>query len=908
MSKSQSSNNPYPTLPEIREQLDESIQLGGVDPTANPTLVINQDAVTGVAGNELTNSGTWGHPTVPDNVSLTVDFGAIIQNNDGTWTWTGTVDIEDDQRVVLVVARVGTKATTGEFTLNVTENSAPAIVGPGSGNATEGQQTSLSGTWSDPDSTGTPTMVASVGNVTVNANGTWEWTYTPTIGDDGSTVTITVSDGLATNEITFTLNVNPASATPPLVSLQVEPTINPSIVFVRKVARSRVLGASIADETLSVVDGGTVTPLTLRADVANLEQWQGKTVTIRYRAVDSSGASSALLESTVTVPSYTDTVLVHQGGGGDFTLLSTALSSTPASVRIEVAPGTYKVQVGGEAARMNANGIDGRTIVARDGLGTVIIDGNSPNKTQNNVILTGGGITATRFQDLRFFDCSWIFTLDANSSDVVIDNCVAANCKDRAFYVAGATRVRMNGCEGFGTSGNFDGSPFLLVSGSDIEYWECNSHDNVNGDGYGLSGADDVRVTRCDAGASARQGLRTGNGLTNCVIDGGTWNSARGSGIQIEAFEGGIGQNVVIKNASITLASFSDGECGAWFDEVQGALIQDCVITLSGSGVRVDGDAEPWVANTTYVQDRLVSYVGPDATDGIYQRTAADGSEATFPGDGATYTFINAHTAETFPSGGRSERVVLRFNRIFLNDASADNTGWAGDLNGIETNRCNRVAIYNNTLKDNGSTLINGSTQSGAAFNSKNDEPGGNEDNNISFFNNVIDGQSDTANSRGRMIILNRLAAMKEMDFNTYHDPPTASAYEIETVSRNFAAHQSFMATNGGFEADSEEADPLLDANHSPQTGSPVLNTARATTTVTAINGSVLTVGNADCFHVQSNHEEWILLEDEDVEITAIDHVNSTITVSSVPAGTSVGSEVRPFRLSKDRGAVQVTT
>jgi Bacterial Ig domain len=74
----------------------------------------------------------------------------------------------------------------------------------------EGDTATNSGTYDDVDGD-TVTVSASVGTVTTNPDGTWDWSFDTTDGpDESQTVTITASDGTAGDEatVTFSLTVN----------------------------------------------------------------------------------------------------------------------------------------------------------------------------------------------------------------------------------------------------------------------------------------------------------------------------------------------------------------------------------------------------------------------------------------------------------------------------------------------------------------------------------------------------------------------------------------------------------------------------------------------------------------------------------------------------------------------------
>ena len=68
---------------------------------------------------------------------------------------------------------------------------------------------SNTGTWSDPEGN-TVTLTASLGTVVKNANGTWDWSYTPTTKLVNQAVTITANDGTNTSTVSFTITANVA--------------------------------------------------------------------------------------------------------------------------------------------------------------------------------------------------------------------------------------------------------------------------------------------------------------------------------------------------------------------------------------------------------------------------------------------------------------------------------------------------------------------------------------------------------------------------------------------------------------------------------------------------------------------------------------------------------------------------
>ena len=79
----------------------------------------------------------------------------------------------------------------------------------------EGETATNSGSWSDPGVNDNVVVSASVGNVTTNANGTWDWSYVTSDGpDDSQSVTITATDKDGDWESqTFPLTVNNVAPT-----------------------------------------------------------------------------------------------------------------------------------------------------------------------------------------------------------------------------------------------------------------------------------------------------------------------------------------------------------------------------------------------------------------------------------------------------------------------------------------------------------------------------------------------------------------------------------------------------------------------------------------------------------------------------------------------------------------------
>jgi FG-GAP repeat len=166
-------------------------------------------AVSAVEGQIVQNSGRYRLENAT-TVALSASSGTIVDNLDGTWSWSwSTIDGPDDSNTVIVTATFdGTTDFTHEFAANVLN--APPILAANAPNVTtfEGSPATHSGTFSDPG-VDTVVLTASIGDVVDQGNGTWTWSYTPLDGPDHSqvvTITATDSDG-AVSQTTFDLTV-----------------------------------------------------------------------------------------------------------------------------------------------------------------------------------------------------------------------------------------------------------------------------------------------------------------------------------------------------------------------------------------------------------------------------------------------------------------------------------------------------------------------------------------------------------------------------------------------------------------------------------------------------------------------------------------------------------------------------
>jgi uncharacterized delta-60 repeat protein len=175
-----------------------------------PTVAADQATVVVDEGDTATNSGSYADPGV-DTVSLVASVGIIIDNSDGTWSWSyGTADGPDDSVLVTITATDSDgESSSTSFQVNV-ENVAPMVAADNAAvTVDEGDTATNSGTYADPG-VDVVSLVASVGIVIDNGDGTWSWSYGTADGPDDSvlvTITATDSDG-ESSSTSFQLTVD----------------------------------------------------------------------------------------------------------------------------------------------------------------------------------------------------------------------------------------------------------------------------------------------------------------------------------------------------------------------------------------------------------------------------------------------------------------------------------------------------------------------------------------------------------------------------------------------------------------------------------------------------------------------------------------------------------------------------
>ena len=152
-----------------------------IDLTVNnlaPLISIDSDSISALPGTTVQNAGVFSDPGL-DDVSLTANVGVVVDNNDGTWSWSFADVTTSDSQVVEITATDSDGAPTStSFDLIVSQvlaqNSVVAV--------DESEFASNLGIYDPPAMGESVTLTASAGNIVDNADGTWTWDFMPADG------------------------------------------------------------------------------------------------------------------------------------------------------------------------------------------------------------------------------------------------------------------------------------------------------------------------------------------------------------------------------------------------------------------------------------------------------------------------------------------------------------------------------------------------------------------------------------------------------------------------------------------------------------------------------------------------------------------------------------------------------
>jgi Tol biopolymer transport system component len=194
------------------------------------------------------------------------------------------------------------------------ENSPPTVTldNPTSVTINEGQSTSKTGTYNDPDENEVTISASPIGNIvskTGTYTGTWAWSFSSTDNRPQTMVTITGSDGLDSDSASFNVTVNNVN---PIATFNAPQTSNANKNFVISLTNpSDVSSADMSAGFTYAFDcgSGSFGPASTASTASCPAGAAGSSKTVRGRIIDKDGGFSEYTR-TVTVnpapPSYTN--------------------------------------------------------------------------------------------------------------------------------------------------------------------------------------------------------------------------------------------------------------------------------------------------------------------------------------------------------------------------------------------------------------------------------------------------------------------------------------------------------------------------------------------------------------------------------------------------------------------------
>ncbi|TWT38582.1 dockerin type I domain-containing protein [Blastopirellula retiformator] len=175
---------------------------------ATPTVGVDNQTVVIGEGGVATNTGVYADPPA-DAVTLIASIGEIIDNLDGTWSWSNPVqDGPNEQTVTITATDIHGETDSLQFQVNI-QNVAPTLTVDSAQLEVDATLSVVNaGTYGDPGQD--PVLLtASLGDIIDNGDGTWSWSYASTLADVGVydvTITATDDDGGET-QVHFSLDV-----------------------------------------------------------------------------------------------------------------------------------------------------------------------------------------------------------------------------------------------------------------------------------------------------------------------------------------------------------------------------------------------------------------------------------------------------------------------------------------------------------------------------------------------------------------------------------------------------------------------------------------------------------------------------------------------------------------------------
>ncbi len=292
------------TLSTQSGNIPPKISFLGPDPSVQEGQIVTKDMI-------ITDADALPGPLV-----ITADVGLVGLVSGNLYRWTYKGDFAHDGITNVIAVSDGQDQVTDSFLLTVLNvNDPPVIAASGASIVVEeGNNLTITGTWSDPDVGDTVTLSVDIGFIIKTGGGTWSWSITDpavafnpndvTIALNNVTVTVTADDGILQDSAQFTLFVN--------VVANQAPSVSAAQASVNQTAGITAINNGFWDD----VDGDTVT---LTADVGVVVKngdgswdWSlvspvvGDTGLVTITADDATETTDAVFQLTITAASVVD--------------------------------------------------------------------------------------------------------------------------------------------------------------------------------------------------------------------------------------------------------------------------------------------------------------------------------------------------------------------------------------------------------------------------------------------------------------------------------------------------------------------------------------------------------------------------------------------------------------------------
>lgn len=614
----------------------------------------------------------------------------------------------------------------------------------------------------------------------------------------------------------------------------------------------------IIDEYLRVTHAGGVASvaLPLPGDNLNLDAYAGETVTLTYTVVTTCGTET--VTEDVTVGTFNNTYTVDPGSPAsatNFQVLTDGIAAMSSGDKLIIEPGTYTLNSGGEGSRADFNNLKEVCVTTSTGIAT--IDASLLASGQRFGNMRTSRASGSYFANIEVTNGSGWAVYSEDMGNAIYENISVNNLRSMSgngvdgigMYIYNADNVTVIG----GTMTLNEGTGVTIdavnIAGSSLDTKLDGVTSTVNNqDGIQVRNSLDAVIQNSTFSLNKRSGMVCiEEGCVGTTIRNSTIFQNEDAGIQ---FENGASNFKIINNlieGNNTYITGGGGEAGLWIDQCDTGLIEYNEITQNDTGIRIGANL-----------------VGSNVL--------------------------------------KSNDIVVRYNRVYDNNAQITND-YAGNEASMEFKHSENIYVYHNTFSGNGNTSTSGGAgKNGIEFfeESSSGSLTGVVTNSVYFLNNIV--TDVVAKTGARNMSLVAFSELDVLDGNIYFGTPDTLSYEVGGVSYNYANYEA-QASGAGFERNSFNADPELDADLAPASTSPAIGNALYLATVTTTIGTTLGLDYPGMFLVGD------IIEFEDGLTATVSAVGpSSVTVNAIPPTVQSGQGVRLYTCdgSDDIGAVQI--